>query len=323
MLLKIKFIPHLLICWLIAALPLSATAGPIAVEALPIPLVADLPSIKTVGKLRYLGGLKLRSSDNHFGGFSSLGVSADGERMVSISDKGRRLAADLLYDNKGRLSGIANPALDTLSDLEGRALTGKRQSDAEAMSPGVDGEIIVAFERDHRLWSYRPAETRPRPLQAPDELARMPSNGGIEALTLLNDGALLAISEGPKGASDAVAWVSDENGWSVMTYATADGFRVTGAATLAGGDVLVLERRYTLRDGVAVRLRRLNAITIAPGAGLQAELIAEFRPPLTVDNFEGIETRRDTHGRTLVYIVSDDNFNPLQQTLLLMFELME
>jgi len=140
---------------------------------------------------------------------------------------------------------------------------------------------------------------------------------------LLNDGSLLAISEGPKNASDAVAWVSDTQGWSVMTYATNGGFRATGAATLADGDVLVLERRYTLRDGVAARLRRLDAKTITPGARLQTELIAEFRPPLTVDNFEGIETRRDAKGRTLVYIVSDDNFNPLQQTLLLMFELME
>jgi len=33
--------------------------------------------------------------------------------------------------------------------------------------------------------------------------------------------------------------------------------------------------------------------------------------------------RRDGSGRTVVYIISDDNFNPLQRNLLLMFELME
>ena len=30
-----------------------------------------------------------------------------------------------------------------------------------------------------------------------------------------------------------------------------------------------------------------------------------------------------TSGKTLIYMISDDNYNPLQKTLLLMFELME
>lgn len=299
-----------------------AHADAITVTQKPLVLNPAKSGQTTIGKLRYRGGIALTSDDRHFGGFSALGVSADGKRMISISDRGRRLAANLSYDADGDLVAIADPHLDTLADENGQPLRGKSDSDAESMSPGVDGEIIIAFERRHRLWRYLPGEIAPRPLQSPSELAGMPSNNGIEALTLLNDGSLLAISEGPKGESDAVAWVSDRKGWSVMTYAASGGFRVTGAATLADGDVLILERRYTLRDGVAARVRRLAAKTIEPGARLKAQLIAEFRPPATVDNFEGIEVRRDADGRTFVYLISDDNFNPLQRTLLMMFELM-
>ena len=52
-----------------------------------------------------------------------------------------------------------------------------------------------------------------------------------------------------------------------------------------------------------------------------------------LDNFEGIDARRDADGRTLVYLISDDNDcakvpggsrgTGLQRTLLLMFALQE
>ncbi|MCH8214638.1 MAG: esterase-like activity of phytase family protein, partial [Proteobacteria bacterium] len=78
-----------------------------------------------------------------------------------------------------------------------------------------------------------------------------------------------------------------------------------------------------LRGGVAVRLVRIDSATIRPGARLEGRVLAEIRPPLTVDNFEGVDARRGPGGKTLIYVVSDDNYNPLQSTLLLMFELTE
>jgi hypothetical protein len=39
---------------------------------------------------------------------------------------------------------------------------------------------------------------------------------------------------------------------------------------------------------------------------------------------EGISARRDAAGgKTLVYLISDDNFSAVQRTLLMMFELAE
>ena len=316
-----KLLRILFVITSIVTLVKSTVAQPIAITAKPIPLNTSDPSNERVGNLIYLGGLEITSNAPEFGGFSSLGVSADGKRMVTISDVGRRLAANLRYDLKGRLIGLEMAELDSLSDTMGHPLSTKKYSDAEAMSPGVKGEIIIAFERDHRLWRYLPNEIIPLPMNSPIELATLPANSGIEALTLLDDGSLIAISEGSKGTEDAIAWISDRQGWSVMTYASTQGFRASGAATIPDGNILVLERRYTLRDGVAIRIMQLEPRSIKPGAHLVPKLLAELRRPLNVENFEGIEALRDESGKIIIYIVSDNNFNPMQRNLLMMFEL--
>jgi hypothetical protein len=44
---------------------------------------------------------------------------------------------------------------------------------------------------------------------------------------------------------------------------------------------------------------------------------------LSVDNMEAIDAIRSPDGKTLIYVASDDNYSPLQTTLLMMFELLE
>jgi hypothetical protein len=303
--------------------PGIAAAESITLDAAPVPLSAEEPDRDTVGRLRYRGGLHLRADDSRFGGLSALGISADGRRLVALSDAGHRFSARLVYDRAGNLAGLHDADLGSLAGLDGRPLSSKADGDAESMTPGVEGEIIVAFERRHRLWRYRPGVTVPEPLPEPAEMSDLPFNNGVEALALLADGSLLALSEGNREHDAVLGWISDSSGWSVLTYRAADGFRVTGAATHPGGDVLVLERLFTLRGQNAIRLKRIPAAAIKAGARLDGETIAELRPPLTMDNFEGIEARRGPRGETLVYLVSDDNFNAEQRTLLMMFELLE
>ena len=298
-----------------------ARAEPVRIAAEPVQLHPQKSSQNRVGVLLYRGGLALTSPDPRFGGFSALGISADGRRMVALSDKGMRFSARVVYDENANLAGLDDADLGSMSGLDGRPLTASSETDAESMSPGVDGEIIVAFERHHRLWRYFPGRPLPQPLPPPVELASAPSNGGIEALTLLDDGRLLAITENFSMGGSIVGWVSDRGGWSVLIYETKPGFHPTGAATLPGGDVVVLERLFRRRGSEATRLTRLDAASIAPGARLTPSELALIRPPLTVDNFEGVEARRGEGGETLIYIISDDNFRAGQRTLLLMFEL--
>jgi len=301
-------------------LPLAPAAEPISVAATRVPLSAEAPGLDRVGRLIYRGGLWLRSDDPRFGGFSGLGISADGKRLVSVSDRGMSLALNLVYAD-GNLTGVTDADLGPLADLDGTPLQGRYFIDAEAMSPGVGGEIIIAFEGKHRIWSYAPGEVAPTELRLPAEAARLPENSGIEALTLLDDGRLFAIAEGSEREPTTLAWVSDPKGWNVMIYHSGDGFRPTGAATLPGGDVVVLERYYTPRNGVRVRIKQLAAASIAAAAELRGQIIETLAPPLSVDNFEGIEARLGTNGETLLYLISDDNFSDRQRTYLMMFEL--
>lgn len=305
----------------------GAAAEPIDVRTAPVPFNADDPDLKTAGKLKFRGGIHLYAEDPAFGGLSALGISPDGKRMVALSDRGRRFSARLVYDQAGNLAGLRDTELATMAGLDGAPLSSKADGDVESMSPGVEGEIIVAFERRHRLWRYLPGVTVPEPLPGPDEMQDLPFNNGIEALTLLADGSLLALAEGIPGRKQTVGWISDREGWSVLTYPTPEGYRVTGAATMPGGDVLVLERFFTPRGINRILLKRISAAAIKPGNRLAGTVLARLRPPLTVDNFEGIEVRKNPAGKIFVYLLSDDNFNRDpengQRTLLMMFELTE
>ena len=53
------------------------------------------------------------------------------------------------------------------------------------------------------------------------------------------------------------------------------------------------------------------------------EILADLAPPRTLDNFEGIAAHRAADGTTRITLLSDDNFNVLQRTLIVQFELVE
>ena len=52
------------------------------------------------------------------------------------------------------------------------------------------------------------------------------------------------------------------------------------------------------------------------------EFVAELRPPLNIDNMEGISVTREG-GKTMLWMISDDNRMPVERTLLLKFQLVD
>jgi hypothetical protein len=300
------------------ALPLKATAVPLnGSDALEV----------QVGRLRYRGGLELTSSDILFGGLSSVDVTPDGKRMVAVSDNGRWVTATLLY-NDGDLSGVSDGIMKPLKRVAGYDQPGNWR-DAESLATDGTGGYFVAFERQHRIWHYRarppedPTEVDPIALKGPDDIDKQPANGGIEGIARLCDRRLLAISEAAPGTAPGTtkAWVFDGK-WRALGYTTTGNFRPTDAATLPDCSVAVLERSFSVPEGVRGRIVLIQPKTIRPGAVLRGEEIAMLLQPLTVDNMEGISARRGARGETLIYLLSDDNFSNFQRTLLLMFELL-
>ncbi len=316
---------------LTAAPGAPSLAAPLEIVARSVPLHAEDPERKNVGSLRFRGGLELSSADARFGGLSALLLSADGARLSAVTDQGHWVTARLIAEADGAPHALAEAEIGALHGPGGRHLRGKRDTDSESLSRLADGSLVVGFERDHRLWRYpagaNPLAGQPKAFPVPArlaaKLAALRSNSGIEALATLADGALLAIAEGRKEDATSPAFLWRGGAWSELVYPRVPGFRPTGATTLPGGDLLVIERSFNLFDGVAIRLQRIAAAKVRPGASLSGTTLAVLRPPLTLDNMEGVAARRNAAGETLLYLISDDNFHPLQRTLLLVFALEE
>lgn len=287
------------------------------------------------GKLIWEGGIEITSPNGQFGGWSGLAVSADGAALLAVSDEGRWLTAMLLYDERGRLSGLAEGRMAPMLGLDGKPLEGKTLGDAESLAIDSDtliGNAYVGFERAHRIWRYDLAQAgfaaRPEQLLTQRNFGRLNPNGGIESLELLAparpdaDPRLLAITEDtfdPRGLIRG--FIADGRDVSWIALKPNGPYKPTDAALLPGGDILLLERRFSLLAGVGMELRLIRGGDVKAGTILEGEMLAEAGPHYSIDNMEGLAVRQDRNGDMLIYMISDNNFNPLQRTLLLMFRL--
>ncbi|MCE9651378.1 MAG: esterase-like activity of phytase family protein, partial [Parvibaculum sp.] len=162
------------------------------------------------GELEWAGTIEISSDHKRFGGWSGLSVSADGSTLLAVSDEAQWFTAQILYDEKGRLSGVGEGTIAPLLGLDGKPVASKSYGDAEglAVSPGVDplkGDAYVSFERHHRIWRYDLGKdgfkAKPEQIVTERQLGKLPWNEGIEAVaaTLPLIGGdkqrLLAISE--------------------------------------------------------------------------------------------------------------------------------
>ena len=100
-----------------------------------------------------------------------------------------------------------------------------------------------------------------------------------------------------------------------------DDFDISSARFLPDGDLILLERRFSLSAGIAMRLRRIPGDTIKVGARLDGAIILDAGMTSQIDNMEGLAVSQDEEGRTILTLVSDDNYNILQRTLILQFAL--
>lgn len=282
-----------------------------------VALNPEAPARRAIGRLSYLGGWAIRSNDRRFGGISAMHV--EGERVLALSDSGLLFRFALPgREPRGAVS------IATLPAGPGSALS-KRDRDSEAMA--VDGDRVwVAFERQNAVWRYRDGFTRSDASATPRAMASWPANGGSEAIVRLRDGRFLVFSEArmrPDGTSEVLQFAGDPalaaTKVRALGYRAPDGYRITDAAVLPDGRLLLLHRKFSLMEGVAATLSVAGAAANADGI-IAGREIATLAPPLTVDNMEALSVTRDK-GRTILWIASDDNFNGFQRTLLMAFAL--
>lgn len=316
------------VCGMAIAACADESVRPLTIKSTSRPLNAGSEQTKSVGKLVHRGSLRLTSADKDFGGISGLLVSDDGDRLLAITDSSHWLTGKLSY-TEGKLTGVSGADIGPLLDLDGNALLDK-SGDAEGLAGSLDGDVFVSFERDHRIWRYgfgaHGLAARPERVQTPAELFQAPSNSGLEGITLLSNGRLLALTESfADQAGNFHGWLIPPDGKSKIESLTLKPrmpFELTDVRQLANGDVLTLERRFSKAGGIGFEMRRIPVGAVAAEAVLDGEVVADAGMNFIIDNMEALAVRKATDGETLVYLASDDNFNPpLQQTLIMMFEL--
>lgn len=279
----------------------------------PLPLAPDEPGRRSVGGLDYLGGWQVTSNDPRFGGISAMHVGPEG--LTAMSDTGSLI--------RFPLPGAAGETM--ISKLPDGPGLGKSKSDRDAESLVVHGgRAWIGFERSNAVWRYRRGDWRMESWAAPPAMRKWRSNRGSEAMIRLPGGRFLVFSEGGGGDSPVLLFEGDPSMSGTkaiaMRYRPPDGYRITDAALLPGGAILLLNRRLSLFEGFSARIGLIAAPDFKPGALLEGREIAALGRPLTVDNMEALSVTREG-SRTIVWIASDDNFNPLQRTLLLKFAL--
>ena len=311
-------LPACLLAALLLALP--ARAESIKVDAATARLHDDR-KVSAIGALDWRAGFSLTSDNSNFGGLSDLAFTAGG-RLLLAGDKGHWFDARPVMDD-GRLAGLADVRMGAYRKLDGDPVTLGRHKDGESLTL-IDGVPVVGFEQLHRLRAYpNGLDAAAERVAEPDGLARASGNKGAESLVQLADGRLLLLVEQRLNPEDRdyTGWLRGADGsWRPLSLARRPGYQPTGAAQLPGGDLLVLTRAYNPVAGARVRLRRIPLDALKPGARLDGAVMAHFRAPFIVDNFEGVAART-VGGETRVYLVSDDNFNFFQRTLLLEFAL--
>jgi hypothetical protein len=286
----------------------------------------------TFGSLEFLGGLELVSRNRLFGSWSSIRMRPDGIHFVGVLDTGHWLTGGIVRDAKGRLSDLTDVEITPMKDRHGDTFEGKGRMDAEGVALG-DNRVIVSFEQDHRVETYpdpgftdSPALSS-IPILIPRKTLR--GNRGIETVevspaTSPLKGGVVIVSErslDDKGNRRAAILTGPLKGSFLIENDTS--FDVTDGTFLPDGDLVLLERRFNMAEGLGMRLRRFKGSDIKPGALIHGEVVLDSDFGNQIDNMEGVDAFQGPDGKTHLVMVSDDNHSILQRTLMLEFRLTE
>ncbi len=246
------------------------------------------------------------------GGFSGLEVSADGMDFTAITDRGSIVTGRFIRTD-GVITGIDAGPLTGLTDSIGSRFRRDR-NDSEGLAIAPDGTIIISFERTHslRMLEAVGAPTS-RAILHPDH-AEIAPNASLEALAIGPDGALYTLPE----RSGRAGWPFHVMRWKDGVWDQPFNIPRRGAFLPVGADIgpdglLYLLERDFLGIGFRNRIRRFDLTGGAEEHILQTGL-GDF------DNLEGIAVWHDGNGLRLT-LISDNNFQPFQETLFVEYRL--
>jgi hypothetical protein len=277
----------------LATLPASAEPR-VDVSVEPLPAVEPL-----------VGFARLEIRGGGVGGLSAL-LWHEADALLLASDRGRLFSVRLRRGPDG--------AVVDLFDWQERdvPLPGGWSRDVEGLAVSA-GQLLASIEEAPHVLRFA------GPLTAPERITSyftqadlgFRANAGFEALTDLPDGGWLAVAE-TRDDGGHLAYARDERRF---LYRAGEGYAPTGADRF-GDRLFFVERRVSLLGGWQARVTCLPLAALAQEGPLVPVLLAQLGTPAGIDNMEGIAVRRRGADLDLL-LVSDDNENPFQRTVLL------
>ncbi|BBB14125.1 esterase-like activity of phytase family protein [Sphingopyxis sp. FD7] len=274
---------------------------------------------ETAAPMRFVRGWRLDSPNSRFGGFSALARTEPG-RFLLVGDNG--YWTRLTFDSRG---AVSSARIDALPTIDGRPAR-KTMADVEALAVHqAGGTVWLALEGVNQVWRLDAGLAR---IESRRRLPRWPRNRGAEAMVRLGDGRTILFSEDadddPRGR-EALLY-SDDPAVPGMPpvrffYDAAGRGLVSDAAPLPDGRILLVHRRLGFDPVFTTTVSVLDPADIARDGVVRSRTIGRVPRPLA-ENYEGAAVSVE-RGRTWLWLVSDDNFNVWQRSLLLQFELVD
>jgi hypothetical protein len=317
------------------ALSPAIAAGPTSVEpaeisARPISEFQIGRAEKEFGPLEFVGGLEMTSPSRDFGALSAFRFLKPGGDFIGVADTGFWFFGTVLHDADKRPTGVQNFRMQQMVDTSGRPIDKKWGVDAEGLAV-KDGIATVGFERDHRVAQFKiDPENMKAPFKQLDFLVparELRQNRGFETVTHANpngqhEGGLVVVSEKSLDkAGNIYAAIIEGPHKGVFTVKRNGDFDITDGAFLPDGDLLLLERSFSMAHGVKMRLRRIYGESVEKGAVADGPVLMEADMGYQIDNMEGLDVWTRADGAQMVSLISDDNHSILQRNLYLEFVL--
>lgn len=276
----------------------------------------------SAGALHFVRGWQLTSPHSRFGGFSAVArIGPDG--LLLVGDNG--YATRLKLERSGRLALVRIAALPVPDGWPDR----KSMLDAESLFVDPDaGTLWIGLERINQLWRFDDAATRLEARFAPAAMRDWPQGRGPEAMVRLADGRVVIFAEGGRRdprSNRAVVFAGDPG--TVTTpplrfhYDSEGKGAVSDAAPLPDGRILLVHRDVGWNPVFTSTIAIADPADIEHGGGLRSQNIGVV-PRALADNFEGAAVEV-ADGRTYLWLVSDDNFQRWQRSLLVQFDLVD
>ncbi|POF30603.1 esterase-like activity of phytase family protein [Roseibium marinum] len=322
----------------VLAAPATGVAGELLSQGQPVSVRAKVIETfrighedRQFGKLTFLGGLELLASDREIGGLSGLVTLEEGNAFLAVTDHGHWVSGRIAQTPDGAPLDISGVRMAPLLGADGKTLKARWGHDTEALAL-AGSDLYVTAETKNAIYRYPWPLTTGRERMLGDvalaeDIRALPRNAGLEALAVAPGdsslaGKLIAVAEtSASDGDDLYGYIIGPDGTDRFRIRRRDGFAATDAAYLPGGDLLLLERRFTLLDLIGLRLRRFPGESIRPDALLEGELLLEADFGYQIDNMEALAVHRNEAGETILTLISDDNRSFLQRTILLRFRL--